>query len=420
MTAGVWLAPDAEAELPMLERPIHFYGGGTSVTELAPHSYRDHLDRFGARPSCRGAAGAALIRRIEEAGLTGRGGAHLPSAIKWRAVRAAAGAAGSVIVANGAEGEPDSRKDAALLELRPHLVLDGLVCAAETLGARQLVVWLHENAHAARSAVSRALAERVAHGPDEPMIRIAVGPDRYLTGESGAVVQALSGGVARPAFRIVPSAARGVDGLPTLVHNVETLARVARLARGEDCSSAIVTVCADDTHVVLEVSTSATMQEVIGRVTNADEPAAVLIGGHGGTWCTSSDLGKLTLDEADLRAAGLSLGAGVLAVLAAGTCGLVRTAELADFLARQSTRQCGPCVFGLASIAESTAELARGGWRSRRDADRIARFAAEIKGRGACGHPDGAVRMVGSALEVFADDVAAHRRGRCLATGEHL
>jgi NADH:ubiquinone oxidoreductase subunit F (NADH-binding) len=260
----------------------------------------------------------------------------------------------------------------------------------------------------------------VASRQDEPMIRIAVGPDRYLSGESGAVVQALSGGLPVPAFRTVPSAVRGVDGLPTLVHNVETLARVARLARAEDCSTAIVTVCVDDAHVVLEVPTSATVHEVITRVTGPAEPAAVLIGGHGGTWCGWPRLDELTLDEADFRAAGLSRGAGVLAVLPAGACGLARTAALADFLAKESARQCGPCLFGLASIAASTAELAGGGRRSRRDADRIARFAAEIQGRGACGHPDGAVRMVRSALEVFAGDVDAHRRGRCLATGGRL
>jgi NADH:ubiquinone oxidoreductase subunit F (NADH-binding) len=113
----------------------------------------------------------------------------------------------------------------------------------------------------------------------------------------------------------------------------------------------------------------------------------------------------------------LSLGAGALRVLPRGTCGLVETATIARFLAEQSARQCGPCLFGLASVAETMTALARGGRRTRHDAHRITRFAEEIRDRGACHHPDGAVRMVASALNVFADDVAAHRRGRCLATG---
>jgi NADH:ubiquinone oxidoreductase subunit F (NADH-binding) len=411
---NVGVVPGRAFDPPMLARPVHYFGGGTAITELAPHTLREHQRRYGARPDCRGAAGSELMDRIEQARLTGRGGAHLPSAVKWRAVRSAAGTRGCVVVANGAEGEPDSRKDAALLELRPHLVLDGLVCAAEALGAREVVVWLHENAHVARAALSRALTER--SGEDEPAIRIAFGPDRYLSGESGAVVRALSGGPALPAFRTVPSAVRGVGGLPTLVHNVETLARVALVARGADCRSELVTVSTADTHIVLEVPTSADLQTVVSRALGMSAPAAVLIGGYGGSWRTWPELSGITLAEPSLRAHGLSLGAGVLRVLPRGACGLERAAEFTRYLAGQSARQCGPCEFGLAAVADRMAELARGGWRTRRDAARITQWAAEIRGRGACHLPDGALRMAVSALEVFADDVAAHKRGRCLAS----
>jgi NADH:ubiquinone oxidoreductase subunit F (NADH-binding) len=418
MSAAVHVesASGADFEPPMLARPVHYFGHGTAITELSPDTLREHHRRYGPRPQCGGAAGGALIDRIEGARLTGRGGAHLPSAIKWRAVRAAAGIGGCVVVANGAEGEPDSRKDAALLELRPHLVLDGLVCAAEALGAREVIVWLHENAHVSRAALSRALTERGVDG-GEPAIRIAFGPDRYLSGESGSVVRALSGGPALPAFRTVPSAVRGVGGLPTLVHNVETLARVAQVARGERCTSELVTVCVDETHVVLEVPTDANLQTVVSRAVGVHDPAAVLIGGYGGSWRSWPELAGITLAEPNLRAHGLSLGAGALRVLPSDVCGLDRAAEIARYLAEQSARQCGPCEFGLAAVAERMTELAHGGRRTRRDAARITQWAEEIRGRGACHHPDGALRMVASALDVFADDVAAHRRGRCLAKG---
>ncbi|HZC70786.1 MAG TPA: NADH-ubiquinone oxidoreductase-F iron-sulfur binding region domain-containing protein [Jatrophihabitans sp.] len=402
-------------ESTMLPRPVHYFGTGGALTELAPHTLREHRQHFGARPACVGAAAGKLIDRIEQARLTGRGGAHLPSVVKWRAVRAAAGTRGSIVVANGAEGEPDSRKDVALLELRPHLILDGLVCAAEALGAREAIVWLHENAHVSRAALSRALTERTSLGePAEPAIRIAFGPDAYLSGESGAVVRALSGGPALPAFRTVPSAVKGVDGSPTLVHNVETLARVAQVARGAACASELVTVCIDETRIVLDVPTDASLHTVVSHAIGA-HPSAVLVGGWGGSWRAWPDLAKITIAEPSLRAHGLSLGAGVLHALPRGVCGLARAAEIARYLAAQSAQQCGPCQFGLTAVADRMTELARGGRRTRRDAARITAWADEIRGRGACHHPDGAVRMVVSALEVFADDVAAHGRGRCLA-----
>jgi NADH:ubiquinone oxidoreductase subunit F (NADH-binding) len=340
--------------------------------------------------------------------------------VKWRAVRGAADHRGTVVVANGAEGEPDSRKDAALLEYRPHLVLDGLACAAETLGAREAVVWLHEGASSARSSIARALAERTAAHLDEPAIRVAVGPDRYLTGESSAVVRALSGGPALPDFRTRPSAVSGVDGHPTLVQNVETLARVAMIARGVEPASAIVTVTAGDARVVIEVPTDASLQQVVERVSGAAGTVAVLLGGYGGAWCRWSDLNGAILAEPELRRRGLSLGAGVLAALPPSECGLARTAEMVEYLAAQSARQCGPCVFGLRAVSDSMAALVRGGRRSKKQAGHLSTFLAEIRGRGACGHPDGAVRMVASALDVFAEDVAAHLRGRCAATGGRL
>jgi NADH:ubiquinone oxidoreductase subunit F (NADH-binding) len=89
------------------------------------------------------------------------------------------------------------------------------------------------------------------------------------------------------------------------------------------------------------------------------------------------------------------------------------TARIMTYLASQSARQCGPCVFGLAAIADATRRLAS---RSPRpdDLERIVRWSGQLTGRGACRHPDGAVALLQSALQVFADDFAAHERRRCL------
>jgi hypothetical protein len=325
VSAVLRLVPDdRDAPRPILPEPVYYFGRGEPISELTPHDFAAHVQHYGPRPQCRGDDGNALIDAIDEAKLTGRGGAHLPSAIKWRAVRTAAAVSGSVIVGNGAEGEPQSRKDRTLLELRPHLVLDGLVCAAETLGAVRAVIWLHDGGDAVRSSVAYALAERRAARADEPHVEIRSGPDTYLTGESGAVVRALSGGPALPEFRTVPSAARGVGGAPTLVHNIETLVHVAQLARGTHPASALVTICLGDSRVVVEAQTGDLVRDIVTRVVPNSAAVAVLLGGYGGTWCSWSDLAGLCLTEPDLRAHGLSLGAGVLEILQPGTCGLAR------------------------------------------------------------------------------------------------
>ena len=84
------------------------------------------------------------------------------------------------------------------------------------------------------------------------------------------------------------------------------------------------------------------------------------------------------------------------------------------WLAGQSAQQCGPCLFGLPAIAGDFGQLALG----RADAalfERLHRRLGTVAGRGACSHPDGAVRLARSALSVFAADARAHAAGRpCL------
>lgn len=399
----------------LLPQPVHYLARSAgALSELDPHSLRAHRRNFGSRPSYLSPnEGAALVDELEAAGLSGRGGAHFSVAAKWRTARAAAGR--KIVVANGAEGEPLSRKDAALLELRPHLVLDGLAITAEAVRAQDAVVWLHENNHAARVAVSRALTERQGH-EDDPPIRVQVGPDSYLAGESSAVASAVVGGPAIPTFR---RRGRSSPADPAvLVHNVETLARIGLLTRGIEAatSTALVSVTAPFGIVVLEMEADATVGDAVRAVSGHDAFHAVLLGGYGGSWVPWHRASDLPLHEPAVRTYGLSLGAGVVRPLLRERCGLAEAATIADYLARHSARQCGPCVFGLAAIADSLrrlAECGRGGRRPRREVANLQEFVATVVGRGGCHHPDGAARMTETALRAFGADVQAHLRGGC-------
>jgi len=383
-----------------------------------------HLQRYGPRPAASGRHGGELIMRLHEIGLTGRGGGHFPAARKWEAVLAAG--AGGTVVANGAEGEPASAKDAALLQTRPHLVLDGLVCAAEAVGAVECVVWLHEGAQRTRAIVARAIQERQTRRFAEPPIRIEVGPDRYLSGEATAVLRTLAGGPTLPQLARDPAAPWGRGNRPVLLHNAETLARTAVLARthvSDYTPSSLVTVVSHDRRVVCEVGAETTVAQVVAALWRspsgraAEIPHAVLLGGYGGTWLPWSSAASLRLDPSSMREAGHSLGAGVIAPLPSDACGLAEVAALVGYLADSSARQCGPCLFGLAEVADLTAELAAGSM-GRAQEKALDRLLGQIAGRGACRHPDGVIRMLSSALRTFASDVESHRsRHRCLATG---
>jgi NADH:ubiquinone oxidoreductase subunit F (NADH-binding) len=101
---------------------------------------------------------------------------------------------------------------------------------------------------------------------------------------------------------------------------------------------------------------------------------------------------------------------GILVALSASSCGIAETARIARYLAGESAGQCGPCVFGLPAMAHDLEQL----WTGRTDQqvlERLAVRAGQITGRGACGHPDGAARLVQSCLRVFAADAHEHRAG---------
>ena len=378
-----------------------------------------HAQAHGALPY----AGRAhrLIEEIGSAGLTGRGGAGFPVAVKMTAV--ANGPGRAVVVGNGAEGEPASHKDKQLLWVSPHLVLDGLQLATEAVGARRAYLYLHPHDQLHR-LLGDALAQRAAAGWDRIAVTLVAAPPRFLAGEESALASRVGGGLALPTFKRPRVFERGVGGAPTLVQNVETLAHVALIARhgpawfrqagtaAEPGTMLVTAHRADGARQVSEVPIGAPIADVLdlGR-----EPAqAVLAGGYHGTWIAAGQAAAMSLANSALREAGATLGAGVLAALPPGHCGLAETARVLRYLAAESAGQCGPCLNGLPRIAGAFTELS-GTSPDPRCLPDLERWAGLVTGRGACHHPDGTVRLVHSALGVFRGEIALHLRGRCAA-----
>jgi NADH:ubiquinone oxidoreductase subunit F (NADH-binding) len=400
--------PDRRLLEGTVQFPVDYPGMLPAAQTLA-----DHLRELGPRPR----GDDRLIDDLDQFGLTGRGGGHFPASRKWRSVRDGVQRSGlaATVVANGAESEPGSAKDLALLVHRTHLVLDGLVCAAEAVGAQDLVVWTHGDNHPLHRVLVQALHARRAELA-EPSIRLVSGPGGYISGESSAIVRALSGGPGLPQFSLDHAASGRSNRRPTLVHNVETLARIGLLARsGVEAAprTGLVTVLTAGRRTVVEAEETSRLDDTLraGGWPADKSPQAVLMGGYGGQWLTWAEARGLHLHQPTLRAAGVSLGSGVLFPLPHGHCGLAETARIARYLADSSARQCGPCLFGLPALAGVLEALAVRR-ASRGDLRRLQRWTQEVAGRGGCHHPDGAVRMIVSALRVFAGDVADHRRGR--------
>jgi NADH:ubiquinone oxidoreductase subunit F (NADH-binding) len=166
---------------------------------------------------------------------------------------------------------------------------------------------------------------------------------------------------------------------------------------------------------VYELAFGTPMTDLLAAAGGSTEPLqALLVGGYFGTWVDSTRAFKLRLAREDLRSVGCSLGSGVLIALGESSCGLHESARVISYLADQSAGQCGPCVYGLRAIADSVGALAEGVAHPS-ERDRVLRWTAEVRGRGACHHPDGAARFVESVLSVFGADIEWHRGQRCAA-----
>ena len=380
-----------------------------------PASLGEHHARYGPLPD----AARELADAVAAAGLTGRGGAGFPTGVKMRAVAGRRG--GAAVVANGMESEPASEKDQALLARTPHLVLDGAVLAARAVGADIVHVCLDRMRDQQISELKRAVSERRRARLDPVRVMVHALPGNYVSSEETSLVRWLNGGDARPVATPPRPSDRGVGRRPTLVDNVETLAHVALIARyGPGWFRSAGSSDAPGTFLVTAAGAVAgpgvyeveggTLAGDILEMSGAADDGHVLLGGYGGTWHPIRDVAHLPLTAAGLRPAGASPGAGLVLALPAGHCGLAETARLLGYLARNGAQQCGPCRFGLPAIADDFAQLAMG--RPQDDLlGRLERRLGVIPGRGACSHPDGAVRLAASALTAFAAEVRAHAAG---------
>jgi NADH:ubiquinone oxidoreductase subunit F (NADH-binding) len=361
---------------------------------------------------------AAMVRAVGESGLVGRGGAGYPTAAKWGA---SIKARRSMVVVNVMEGEPASAKDRVLVHHAPHLVVEGATVLAAVIGASEIVICVADHHDMDIGPLKAAVAELGRSRGSRP-ISIERPPAGYVNGEESALVGWLRTSQARPAWRPDKSVPLEVGRRSVLVHNTETVAQLALIARhgatwyrqvglADAPGSTLVTVTgAVASPGVFEVELGMSLSDILWRAGAGRSLSAVLLGGYGGTWIDASRL-DTPFAPGHLASLGATVGAGVVVALPPGSCGVAETARVVRYMAGENAGQCGPCVNGLPALADAMEQLADGR-AAPQVLDTIEHLAGTIEGRGACRHPDGVVHLVRSALRVFGADAIEHASGR--------
>ena len=364
-----------------------------------------------------------FVELVRAAGLCGRGGAWFPAAQKWRFARSAAGEQ-RYIVCNGDEGDPGSYIDKHLMERSPALVLEGMALAGYAAGASEGVVLVRSEYPESRPALEAAIdAARAAGllGADilgsgfAFDVRVADGAGSYVVGEETALLACLHGlrGTvsARPPF----PAERGLFGMPTVVHNVETLANVPVIAaRGaaayrdlspKSPSGGSKLVCFNERFArpgVVEVPFGVTVrelcEEVAGGLVEGRAIKAVQIGGPLGGILPAALL-DTPFDGEPLAAVGCMVGHGSILAFDDRTDMRAVAEHLLAFGADESCGTCFPCRIGLQRAHEEFAS------QEAVDRTRLEALLETLEVASLCGHGSGMPAPIRSLLEHFPDEL---------------
>ena len=318
----------------------------------------------------RRSGGDAVIEAVERAGLLGRGGAAFPTARKWQAVRSQQGRRHHLIC-NADESEPGTFKDRVLIEHDPFALLESMAIAAIATNSEQGWIYLRGEYPATEATLTAALDEFRARGIlgteagfDITLVR---GAGAYICGEETAIFNSIEGHRGEPRNKPPFPFESGLFGEPTAVNNVETLMNVPSIVLGRStanrrlfCLSGAVSRPG-----VYEVELGLSLGDLIelaGGLRAGSELRAVLLGGAAGRF-VGPDALDLVLDHDSTRAAGLSLGSGVVMVHDQTVDLVDQARRIATFFRDESCGQCVPCRVGTVRQVETVDRLASGGDR---------------------------------------------------------
>ncbi|HSO29637.1 MAG TPA: NADH-ubiquinone oxidoreductase-F iron-sulfur binding region domain-containing protein [Candidatus Sulfomarinibacteraceae bacterium] len=417
---------------------------GTGPAEAADLEAATRAGAFeGLRRAIRDLGATGTIAAIGASGLRGRGGAGYPAAEKWRAASLNP-AAGRVVVANGYGADPASRTDQVLLERNPFAVIEGLAIAAFAIGAEEAIIAVRTEATSTIRILEAALAAAAAAGfvgPDvmgagrhlDVSVRTVHGA--YLLGEETILLKALEGKRGQPEQRPPHPATSGLRGLPTVVHNVQTLAAIPWIVRNgpeafakigaADCPGTIlVGVRGPEASGVAEVPLGTPLRAIAALVAPAAAAPvaagpgrrvkAVLVGGPSGGILPPDALDTPYTFDA-LRAAGAHVGSGSVIVADDRACIVDLARVLTRYCADEACGKTIPCRIGTRRLSEIGDRLAAGTSRAG-DLDLLTDLAADIIASALCDHERLATLPLLSGMRYFRAELDEHlERGSCPA-----
>jgi len=377
---------------------------------------------------------AELIALVKRSGLRGRGGAGFPAGTKWGFMPADP-TIPKIVAVNTDEGEPGTFKDRALVEHDPHQIIEGVIIASYAVGAHRAYVYIRGEFFLGVKRWIKAIADAYEHGflgknilgsGFDLDLSVHRGAGAYICGEETAMLESLEGKPGNPRLKPPYPAQRGLFGLPTLVHNVETLACIPHIVlRGAEWFASIGTEQSKGPKIFCvsghvnrpgnyELPLGTPLREIIEKHAGGVRPGhrikAVIPGGASTPVLTPDQL-DVPMAFETLAAAGSALGTGAIIVMDETTCMVDAARRLARFFAHESCGRCVPCRIGSQRLFEVLDRIEAGRGRAD-DIERALTLANNADGTTFCPMGTALASPARSTIERFREEYEEHIRRR--------
>jgi NADH-quinone oxidoreductase subunit F len=412
-----------------MEKPkiVTRFAGIANSRSLA--TYRAH-EGYAALPKALAMKPAEIIALVKASGLRGRGGAGFPTGLKWSFVPK--DAPEKYLLCNNDEGEPGTFKDRYILELSPHMLIEGMIIAAYAIGAKKAYIYtrceFYEEIAWMEAAIKEAyeaglLGKNILGSDFSFDLDHYTGAGAYICGEETGLISSLEGKKGQPKLKPPFPAISGYLGKPTVVNNTETLAVVPWLVvHGPEKYQAIGTEKSPGTKLfcisgpvlrpgVYELPLGYSLQRFIdedaGGMIAGKKLKAVIPGGASAPVLTAAEVSALTLDYEAMAAAKTMLGSGAVIVIPEGQSMVELLKITVDFFHHESCGQCTPCREGTGWLSN----IMRGVWERKaklKDVDRLIEIANNMEGRTICALSDAAAMPTRGIATKFGDEIRSY------------
>jgi NADH-quinone oxidoreductase subunit F len=371
-----------------------------------------------------------VIEEVKSSGLRGRGGAGFPTGRKWEFCRSAPGSP-KYVICNADEGDPGAFMDRSILEADPHAIIEGLTIAAYAIGASEGYIYVRAEYPLAVSRLGTALGQAQERGflGDKILgsgfnftVHIKEGAGAFVCGEETALIASIESRRGMPRPRPPFPAQSGLDGKPTIINNVKTLASVPIIVeRGADWFAGIGTEKSKGTAVfaltgkiansgLVEVPMGTPLARIVyeigGGIPRGKRLKAVQTGGPSGG-CIPARFIDSPVDYESLAGLGSIMGSGGMVVMDETNCMVEVARYFLSFTQTESCGKCTPCRLGTRQMLEILTRITEGKGRDE-DIDALLTLAITVKECSLCGLGQTSPNPVLSTINYFRDEYESH------------